>query len=85
MHLIYMPRNTGAIPGKVIKPLINFIMNDLKKLSRAEMRNVKGGVDAPPGTQCTAECKIDTDCGANKHCSVITCEGKYDIRICFAD
>lgn len=81
MHFIYMPRNAGATPGKVIKQLINFIMNELKKLnglqklSRFEMRNVKGGVNAPSG--CDNDCSSDSDCTANKNfpkCHFSTCQ-----------
>jgi hypothetical protein len=65
----------GRDTGKVNYCLITNFMQNFKKLSRAEMKKVLGGVELP---RCGGDCKSDSDCskgcsclGATKGCSTV--------------
>ncbi|WP_444700097.1 bacteriocin-like protein [Mucilaginibacter phenanthrenivorans] len=59
-------------------------MENLKKLSRAEMRNIAGGTfGCLP--QCTNLCNVDSDCTTgDKTCATVGCPGNpgCTMKIC---
>jgi hypothetical protein len=70
MHFRYMPpKCRGAKDGKLINSIYNFIMKKFEKLSRAEMKNVRGGVAAPGGNCCCSHVSGDSgsfSCGMSQ-------------------
>jgi len=47
-------------------------MKNLKKLSRAEMKDVKGGLVDPP-KNCVSECRSGETCSNGVKCAMVNC------------
>jgi hypothetical protein len=79
MHLSI---HTAKLPGRgygVSNNLIYFIMEKFVKLSRAEMKEILGGENAPP---CTNECETDQDCISGETCKSGISEACPSKKIC---
>ncbi len=50
-------------------------MENFKQLSRAEMKNVLGGLVKESDCEETSECSSDSDCDSGKDCIQVTCMG----------
>lgn len=61
----YRQNCRGVVTAKV-NNYNTYIMSKFNKLSRAEMRNVLGGMLEDPGDKCDSGCVTNSDCTGTK-------------------